>query len=628
MPPRTGQPAALTLLLLVSGLAGEAIRAQLPDLLLEEVVSGLDSPVAVTQGGDDRLFVTEQEGRIVIVRDGSIVDPPFLDIEPLVGSAQNEQGLLSLAFHPDYAQNGFFFVDYTDTDGDTVLARYTSSSDPDRADPQSARVLLRIQQPFSNHNGGQLQFGPDGMLWVGMGDGGSGNDPSCNAQRQENLLGKILRLDVDQNVGQVPYHGIPADNPFVGQGTFPEEVWAYGLRNPWRFSFDRANGDLFIADVGQNDREEINRQPAASDGGENYGWKMLEGTLCLGSSSGCPGTLPACDSPGYTRPILEYEHGGGHCSVTGGYVYRGASIPDLTGAYLYGDFCSGRLWAAVGSGAVWTPFPLPFTLGQLTSFGEDRDGELLLLSRSGVLYRLASSASPEPGTVELTEDLVSVGEGAGEVSVTVRRSGGADGAVSTAAETVAGTASSGADFGATFLPLEWAHEDASARTVTVPILDDLDLEDDERFRVVLQPPTGGATLGRSETEVEIVDDDAPSGPCIEDDLTLCLGDGRFRVVAHWSTSGGESGSGMARELTRDTGTFWFFDEANVELIVKVLDACTQPVPRFWVFAAGLTNVAVEIDVVDTSRSVLKSYENPVDTPFQPIQDTDGFATCP
>ncbi len=281
--------------------------------------------------------------------------------------------MLSTAFHPSYASNGFFFVDYTDLNGDTVIARYrVSTNDPNRADAASAVMLLHIAQPFANHNGGQLQFGPDGFLYIGMGDGGSGNDPGCHAQSDATLLGKLLRIDVDQNVDTPPFHGIPPENPFVATGG-PDEAWAKGLRNPWRFSFDRLTGDLFIGDVGQGDREEIDYQPVNSRGGENYGWKVMEGTAVRKRrDSGCTSPVPPCGDPAYTLPVLEYDHSGGGCSVTGGYVYRGRAVPELYGSTSSATICSGEIWSAVPQpSGPWSRTTLPVSAQNLTTFGED-----------------------------------------------------------------------------------------------------------------------------------------------------------------------------------------------------------------------------------------------------------------
>ncbi len=364
------------------------------DLDFEVVTSGLSSPVAITHAGDSRIFVTEQAGRIVIIDGGTELATPFLDITARV-STSSERGLFSVAFHPDYASNGFFYVDYTDNSGDTVISRFSVTGDPNVADPASEAVLLNIPQPFANHNGGQLQFGPDGFLYASSGDGGSGNDPGCEGQDGATLLGAMLRLDVDQNVGTSPFHGIPASNPFVGDATVLDEIWALGMRNPWRFSFDRDTGDMYIGDVGQGAREEVDFQPAASAGGENYGWKVMEGTLCTGNSSGCAGiSLPACNAPELTLPILEYSHSGGRCSITGGYVYRGNSIPGANGLYFYGDFCTGEVFAASDPGGGWQAEVLPNTFPSIATFGEDVDGELYL-ARAGTLYRMTGPAGPE-----------------------------------------------------------------------------------------------------------------------------------------------------------------------------------------------------------------------------------------
>ncbi|HWN44136.1 MAG TPA: PQQ-dependent sugar dehydrogenase, partial [Thermoanaerobaculia bacterium] len=360
--------------------------------------SGLAFPTSVVHAEDNRLFLTLRDGRIVIYSGGAVLPAPFLDIRSLVDTA-GEGGLLSAAFHPNFAQNGFFFVNYTDKASfDTIVARYqVSAGNPNQADPASARVLLRIDQPFSNHNGGQIQFGPDGNLYIGMGDGGAANDPDCRAQRGDTLLGKMLRIDVDQNVNSAPFYGIPADNPFRGtggSGDMPDEVWASGFRNPWRFSFDRSTGDLYIGDVGQGTREEISRQPANSNGGENYGWKVMEGTLCFSTAS-CPGTTPPCNSPALTLPILEYQNAGANCSVIGGYVYRGTGVPQLAGHYVFGDLCSGQIWAAKTNGAgTWQVWRAAEVGQNLIAFGEDRLGELYVAT-SSTLYKFASTAGPE-----------------------------------------------------------------------------------------------------------------------------------------------------------------------------------------------------------------------------------------
>ena len=340
---------------------------------------------------------------------------PFLDIRSLVGCC-GERGLLGLAFHPRYSENGYFFVDYTNTAGDTVIARYRVSSDPSAADSSSGVTLLTIPQPFANHNGGQLAFGPDGYLYVGMGDGGSANDPMCNGQRDESLLGKILRIDVDANAGSAPFYGIPPDNPFAAPGGARDEIWAKGLRNPWRFSFDRSTGDLFIGDVGQGAREEIDFQSAGVPGGRNYGWKVMEGTICgAGGTSGCPGGVPACNSPVLALPILEYSHSGGDCSVTGGYVYRGRQFPGLVGTYLYGDYCTGKIWGATNAAGSWSSRLFTRRASNLTTFGEDASGELYLATENGLFARIVD-ANPTAPTL-LSVDSASGPVRGGEVVV-------------------------------------------------------------------------------------------------------------------------------------------------------------------------------------------------------------------
>jgi glucose/arabinose dehydrogenase len=355
------------------------------------VISGLSSPVGITHAGDGsgRLFIVLQGGKILIFDGVQILSPPFLDISSLVSSG-GERGLLGVAFHPDYAHNGLFYVNYTNIAGDTVVARYSVSADPDLADPGSASILLTISQPFSNHNGGQLQFGPDGYLYIGVGDGGSGGDPGNRAQDLGLLLGKILRIDVDVDKNAADLYYIPLDNPFVGPGDGAlDEIWAWGLRNPWRFSFDRLTGDLFIADVGQNSWEEVDFQPDTSTGGENYGWRLMEGNSCYNPPTSCnDGTL--------TLPILVYDHSAG-CAVTGGYRYRGSKNPDLYGLYLYGDYCSGRIWGAQEDGlGGWSSRALLDTNFSISSFGEDESGEIYfahLAASNGAIYKVVQSTA-------------------------------------------------------------------------------------------------------------------------------------------------------------------------------------------------------------------------------------------
>jgi glucose/arabinose dehydrogenase len=412
MPSRSFRPFAAALLLASFLLAAPAAFAQapgpsqgpftsaglLPGVRLTQIKDELGPLTSTAHAADPRLFLVLRDGRIVILDRGSVLPQPFLDLRGRV-SLSDEGGLLSMAFHPRYAENGFFFIDYTNQDGDTVIARYkVSAADPNRADPASARTLLTVHQPHRSHNGGQVQFGPDGYLYTALGDGGAAFDPDCAAQKPDNLLGKMLRLDVDQNVSTPPYYGIPAGNPFRGPGNPPDEVWSLGFRNPWRFSFDRETGDLWIGDVGQNHREEVDFQPAASRGGENYGWKLMEGSVCS-TSDACPAATPACGSTAYTAPALEYDHES-LCAVTGGVVYRGSRLAQLRGAYLFGDFCSGTVWAAVREGADFKVYTLADRVPQITAIGEDAAGEIYLSSLTGRIY------VPAGGQVSATAETV------------------------------------------------------------------------------------------------------------------------------------------------------------------------------------------------------------------------------
>ncbi len=381
-------------------------RGSFPTIQLEQVASGFTSPVTVTNAGDGsgRLFIVQQPGQILILINGTVLPTPFLDISDLV-SCCGEQGLLGLAFHPDYAANGFFYVDYTDNAGNTVVARYTvSAKDPNVADPDSAYTILTQAQPFPNHNGGQLAFGPDGYLYIALGDGGSGGDPQENGQNLQTWLGKILRVDV--NGDDFPgdpnrNYAVPPDNPFVGDPDALDEIWAYGVRNPWRCTFDRITGDFFIADVGQNSWEEINFQPAASTGGENYGWDVLEGMHCFEDQP--PGSCNQFLNGGSTLPVLEYSHSLG-CSVTGGYRYRGQLYPQLNGIYFYSDLCSGTIWGAIQDNGRWMSQDLLASGLTVTTFGEDESGEVYVADYSGgTLYQIVGegltptpTASPSP----------------------------------------------------------------------------------------------------------------------------------------------------------------------------------------------------------------------------------------
>jgi glucose/arabinose dehydrogenase len=331
------------------------------------IASGLNRPVDIqpANDGSGRLFIIEKSGYIRIFENGQLLDAPFLDITDLVNDSGNEMGLLGLAFHPDYEQNGFFYLNYTGDGGDTRISRFQSSGNS--ADKNSEIVLLIIKQPYPNHNGGALAFGPDGYLYAGLGDGGLAGDPHKNGQNTTTLLGKILRIDVSNGD---PY-SVPADNPFGN------EVWAYGLRNPWRISFDRATGDLWIGDVGQGEWEEVDYLPAGSQGGANFGWSIMEG------NHGYDGDV----QPGLLLPVAEYSHSEGGCSVTGGYVYRG-TMPEWNGIYLFGDYCSGKVWGLILYNGQWQS-QLMFEAGvTITSFGQDEYGEIYFSSDNGNIYRL------------------------------------------------------------------------------------------------------------------------------------------------------------------------------------------------------------------------------------------------
>jgi glucose/arabinose dehydrogenase len=349
------------------------------------VTQALAFPVDLTApAGDPRLFVVEKAGRIRIIKQGTLLPAPFLDLTSQISST-GERGLLGLAFAPDYATTGLFVVHYTNLQGDTRVSSFRVSGNPDLADAGSEQVILAVTQPFSNHNGGQIAFGPDGMLYIALGDGGSAGDPQNHAQNLNSLLGKLLRLRVLPN-GTAE---IPADNPFTGGASQRGEIWSYGLRNPWRFSFDPATGDLYIADVGQNALEEVNVAPSASGRGRglNFGWRIMEGTNCFNPASGCA-------QAGLTLPALTYGRSDG-CSVTGGYVYRGSRVPPLTGHYLYSDYCQGWIRSfrfvngAVTFPAEWPTLKLP---GDVTSFGRDAGGELYIMTSGGSLHRIDSGA--------------------------------------------------------------------------------------------------------------------------------------------------------------------------------------------------------------------------------------------
>ena len=356
-------------------------------ITLTPVATGYTRPLLVTNAGDgsNRLFIVEQTGKIWIVDGGTPIETPFLDVSELISQealnlgGYSERGLLGLAFSPDYENNGQFFINYTDRAGNTVVARYMASDDdPNVADPNSATIILTQEQPYPNHNGGHLAFGPDGYLYIAFGDGGSQGDPENRAQTLSTWLGKILRI----NVTDAETYTVPEDNPFVGQANAAPEVWSYGFRNPWRFSFDATTGDIYIGDVGQNQYEEVNLQPGNSAGGENYGWRAYEGSHAY---SGEQVANPV-------MPVAEYSHAQG-VSISGGYVYRGTSIPSLQGVYLYADWGSGFIWRLYqDETGTWQNDVLMSGTGyNVSSFGVDEQNELYLVDYSGAIYRFDSA---------------------------------------------------------------------------------------------------------------------------------------------------------------------------------------------------------------------------------------------
>lgn len=364
----------------VSASTPDSSQLSMDQFALQEVVGGLTRPVVLAYAEDDadRMFVVEQRGLIWVLREGELLDEPYLDLQDRVTDAANEQGLLGLAFSPDFAQSGRLYVYYTSEDGGkNTISRFQADPAADVADPDSEQILLAVDDPYGNHNGGDILFGPDGYLYAGFGDGGAAGDPEDRAQNLDELLGKIVRLDVSGDE-----IAIPPDNPFAQGGGRPE-IWIYGVRNPWRFSFDRATGDLWIGDVGQNEIEEVSYLPAGQAAGRNLGWRAYEG------SERYTDTAYPNEDPVF--PVLEYRHSQG-CSVTGGYVYRGQALPALTGAYFYGDFCSGNVWAAwtEDDGATWENRLFGNSGISISSFAQDRAGELYLIDHGGVIYKLVA----------------------------------------------------------------------------------------------------------------------------------------------------------------------------------------------------------------------------------------------
>ncbi|NNC69219.1 MAG: T9SS type A sorting domain-containing protein [Flavobacteriaceae bacterium] len=358
-----------------------------PQVHLKSFATGLDKPVCIKHAGDERLFVIEQDGLIQIINsDGSQNSTPFLDIRTRVFDIFNigeERGLLGLAFHPNYASNGYFYVNYTNNSGNTVVSRFSvSASKANIANSNSELILLTINQPFGNHNGGDLAFGPNGYLYISSGDGGSSGDPGDRAQNLNNLLGKLLRIDVD-NTSSGANYAIPGDNPFVNNSSARDEIWAYGLRNAWKFSFDRQTNDLWIADVGQGSFEEINRA-SHTEAGLNYGWRCYEGNVAF-NTSGCPAINTL------TFPVFVYGHSGtSRCSITGGYRYRGTQFPEFSGLYFFADYCSNEIGMLTQNGSNWeSTFTGAFNGNNWSAFGEDFNGELYIAGiSSGIIYKL------------------------------------------------------------------------------------------------------------------------------------------------------------------------------------------------------------------------------------------------
>lgn len=400
----------LTVVTLMLGVAGTSTASANPSAVswpafrLQLVAEGFEKPVEVTNANDgsNRIFVLERGGLIHIVQDGQRIATPFLDISDRVTTACGECGLLGIAFPPNFAEEGYFFVSYIsnedlaapdtedpNTERDSVISRFRLTSDPNVADAGSEERILTINQPAANHNGGHILFGPDGYLYIGMGDGGEGGDAFENAQNSESLHGKILRIAVDAT----GTYTIPDDNPFVDDDDYRSEIWAWGLRNPWRFGFDDATGDLYIADVGQGDYEEINYIAAADlgNGGQNYGWSEMEGTACYP-----PGGSDDCDRDGLILPVVTYDHSQGDCSITGGFVWTPS--PDQAPLYLYGDFCSGRIWGMQKDGAGWATYEFMQADFRISSFGEDEAGNAYVADYDGAVYQLApfESASYMP----------------------------------------------------------------------------------------------------------------------------------------------------------------------------------------------------------------------------------------
>jgi glucose/arabinose dehydrogenase len=580
------------------GLLAAAPQVRAQQIALSPFVTGLSNVVHVQHGGDGsgRLYLVQQNG-VIRVHDGVALRPtPFLNIDPIVQCC-GEEGLLSVAFHPSYAANGFFYVYYTNNQGNNVVARYQrSATDPFQANPASGLILLTISHPtFSNHNGGSMNFGPDGYLYVDTGDGGGGGDPNENAQNLGSLLGKQLRMDVDHPAPGSNY-GIPPTNPFVGVGGAQPLVWAYGLRNPFRFSFDRQTGDMFIGDVGQNEWEEIDFQPANSTGGLNYGWDDMEGAHCYEPPSGC---LTA----GRVLPIIEIQHGAGDCAIIGGYRYRGTQMPAQVGRYFHSDNCSGRIRAAVeGPPGVWTEVFSFASTHNITTFGEDQNGELYVSGTdASTVYRLVSVP---PTTISVADRTVS--EAAGTATFTVSLSAAIGAAVTVQYSTAPGTATAGTDYTAVSGTITFPPATATA-TVSVPIANDLLDENDETFVVNLASPSANASIADGQAQGTIADDDplpslgvsecavvegnAGSTPCTFA-FTLAPVSGRPVSVGYFTMSGtavsGSDFTAASGAITLPPGS------TTASVPVGVLgDAVVEPDEAFTLELNNVANAALD-----------------------------------
>lgn len=508
---------AFLLATLLTGAVGSSVSktaaqsSELPSLLLASPITGLTQPVSITHAGDGtgRLFVAEQTGRIRIIKNGTVSSTSFLNLSTRI-SMGGERGLLGLAFPPGFVTKQYFYVNYTNLAGNIVVARYrVSAGNADVADFNSEQVILVVNHPtHANHNGGQLAFSPlDGFLYIGTGDGGSGGDPDNRAQNGGDLLGKILRIDVES--GSPVTYTVPASNPFVATAGFRPEIWALGLRNPWRFSFDRQTNDLFVADVGQSNFEEVNFQPAASAGGENYGWRIMEGLHCFNPTN--------CSSNGLTLPVTEYTHSLG-CSITGGYVYRGTPYPRMQGLYFYGDFCTGRIWGLRHVNGGWQATELLDTSLGISTFGEDEQGNLYIANyNNGTIFSVTDNVpaptptptpSPTPitSTVQFNATEFQVTEDCTGVVVGVTRTGATDAVQTVGYVTNENSANQEADFTYAEGNLVFAPGEA-VKSFTVLITEDAYAEGTENLTLALRNPAGGTSLGTPSTATLIITDD-------------------------------------------------------------------------------------------------------------------------